>query len=312
MATSILSCNRYKSICPLPDIQNIRMIRELNLAALDQQKDKQLLLWYILRAISNTAYQGYGIIDYKTARHICLNQFGYTSPTFDRHFWLGKGKLFHDFKDRDKNGKIISHRIKIYGPQKAFEYLDTYTAKRWVDIEACKVAELPRKALLYNVGAYRPFGTGRYNAPVSRQSLKEITKVNIRTQRRYDNQVDTDKVETKVKNYDTATHKRFAQKILVTAAKGKKIRITRQLGNIYISHATQSSKGMVRKISKEARQRAGVLITGEATNAGVLLTRRFYSCYIDAVRGYLRGKSTGQDMYYPTRNNEAVLVQCAV
>lgn len=281
-------------------IPSIRFIPELNLAALRQRKDKELMFWYLLRATDNT---GCGHIPLLEAEKAFTELFQYSRRTFYRHLNLGAGKLWEIYTNR----RAV---IKIYGLKTCLEYFYTFKVSNWIDIDVSLVAKVTRRALLYNTGAYRPFGTGRPNRPISRQSITDVTKIDRRTQQRYDSQANTIKVETKVKNRDPETFKLYKQKLTVSAAGGKQVLIDRQLGNIYTSHATQSHRGQLRKAARAVQERQESFIRAEASHKGLFPSRRFYGCFHDWCKRYLRGKATADDSYYPTKYNEAVFIQC--
>lgn len=220
---------------------------------------------------------------------------------------LSKGKVL-DCYINSETGRTT---IKIYALQTLFRSFGISHASRWVLLSAEQFTQCPRKAILWNTGAYRPFGTGRRNFPISRQSLADVNKVDRRTQQRYDNAAETIKQETTVKAYDPKTHKKFNQKIEVDVA-GRPVLITRQAGNIYTSHGTQSHRGMIRRISRMAKAGKESFIVGEAPNKSVMPSKRFYNRFRDAVKAYMAGRNDGTDIYYPSFKNDAVLIQVGI
>ncbi len=81
-------------------IRAIRFIPELNIAALNQHKDKELKFWYLLRACD---VDGRGRVLLNDALNILLGDFGYTKTTFyrtvgkifRRHFGQSAGRTRH-------------------------------------------------------------------------------------------------------------------------------------------------------------------------------------------------------------------------
>lgn len=277
------------------------MLPELNIAALVQHFDKEITFWYILRAID---VNGCGHVDLADAENSFLQHFGYSRRTFYRHLRLGNGKFWETYQ----NGRAV---LRFYGLQKVFECLHTFKASKWVEVAVNDITQYPRKALLHNIGAYRPFGTGRNNMPMSRASLADVNKIDRRKQQRYDVAASTIRTETTVMSYDPDTHKVFKQKVPVLSG-GKTVFVTRQAGNIYTSHATASHRGMIRKVSKEAKRVQESLIAGEAPHKELMPSKRFYGRFLDAVHAYMHGKNDGTDIYYPTKSNAAVFVQVSV
>lgn len=278
----------------------VRIIPEFNIAALNQGKDKELLFWYLLRTANVT---GSGRIPLLDAEKLFTEVFKCPRRTFYRHLRLGMGKLWEVYE----NGRAV---IKIYAIKEACQWFNTFKLSRYVDVDIETITQYPRKALLWNTGAYRPNYTGRDNNPISRQSLKDVTGIDERSQQRFDDKAETERQETKVKTRDPETFKLYTQKITVKAKNGKQVQIPRQLGNIYISHGIQSCKGQLKKAARTARERQESLLRDEASNKGLMPSKRFYSGFKDWCNKYLKGKATDEDSYYPTRNNKAVYVQC--
>ena len=280
-------------------ISGIRIIPELNIAALNQHKDKELMLWYCLRSMDIT---GCGHIPLLKAEKLIIQEFNYSRATFYRHLRLGMGKLWEVYENR----RTV---IKIYCASKAYEWFNTFKPSRYIDIDIDTLLEHPRKALLWNTGAYRPQWTGRVNHPISRQSLEDKTKIDERTQQRYDSRVKTERQVTMVKTRDPASYKLYCQMIPVKI-RGKEIMIKRQLGNIYYSHGYQSSRGLLKKAAGMAKERQESLTSAEASNKGLMPSKRFYSRFQGWLNLYIRGKVTDEDSYYPTKNKPGVYVQC--
>lgn len=278
--------------------ETVRLIPELNIAALNQHKDRELLFWYLLRAINQS---GSSRVDLNEAELIFTELFKYSRRTFYRHLIIGSGKLWEKYHSG-------ARRIKIYGLETTLRYLNTFNVSRWRVIDIATLQKYPRKALLWNTGAYRPFGTGRVNNPISRPVLQNVTGITERKQQRYDARVDTFKIPTTVKEYDLETHKLFNQP-LVVHGKNKHYVIPRPLGNIYTSHAYQSQKGMLKKASRSARQGRGSLIAGEAPNKEMIPKQRFYGTFRDWLKQYTKGKAQVGNVFYPTRANFSVYVE---
>lgn len=295
MTNRILTESAKKSITP-----GIRIIPELNIAALNQGKDKELLLWYCLRSLDVT---GCGRIPLLEAKKALTREYNYSKATFYRHLSLGEGKFWKTYE----NGRAV---IEIWGVLTVCRCLCIHKVSRYIDVDIQHVVKYPRKALLWNTGAYRPFSTGRLNHPISRDSLAVKTKIQRRYQQRYDVKAETAKAQTTVKTRDKDSYKLFKQKLEVQH-QGKKIYIDRSLGNIYVSHGVQSHRGMLRKVSSVVGDGKGSsLLTAEAPDR-FLPSKRFYSTFKDWFKRYTKGKATDEDSYYPQMNKQHVYIQVA-
>lgn len=143
----------------------IRMVPELNIAALASHRDKELLFWYLLRTIDT---KGRGYLPLAEAQQKFTSAFGFSKRTFYRHLRLGEAKLW----SLDNNPHTT---IKIYGIERVCRWFNTYKLSRWVFVSVEQLIKYPAKAFLWSIGAYRPFGTGRVNHPISRLSLQDVT-----------------------------------------------------------------------------------------------------------------------------------------
>lgn len=279
----------------------IRMVPELNIEALSSKKTRELVFWYLLRSMNVT---GCGRVLLSDAEYIFTTTFKYSRRTFYRHLRLGEGKLWSIYNNRRAT-------IKYYKLQTTCEYFDTRKLSKWVEIEASLLTKHSHKSLLWNTGAFRPFGTGRVNHPISRQSLEEVTGIQRRRQQRYDNQAETLKSITELQGRDMVTHKTFAIKMLVPI-KGdcKLVPITKGIGNKYTSHATQGKRGMLRRTSKALRERKESSLCDEASNKALKLPKRYFNTFQDCVKATIKGKIELVDTFYPLRNNDTVYIRC--
>lgn len=279
-------------------ITGIRIIPELNIAAINQQKDKEILLWYCLRSIDVT---GCGRVPLLDAKKTLTKYFGYNRITLERHLRLGEGKFWKTYE----NGRTV---IEIWGVLTVCRCLSIHKVSRWVNVDISHVVKYPRKGLLWNTGAFRPFCTGRLNHPISRASLEVKTKIPRRYQQRYDASAETARVETLVKTRDKDSYRLFKQKLEVQH-RGKKIYIDRCLGNIYVSHGVQSHRGMLKKVSSVVGDGKGSSsLTAEAPDK-FLPSKRFYGTFKDWFKRYTKGKATDEDSYYPQMNKQHVYIQ---
>jgi len=168
----------------------IRFVPSLNLAVLKSRprEDKQLLLWYCLRAIDTT---GRGVLDQGLAIHILKTAFGYQRQTVYKHLDKGDGVYWR--KHTTRKGRAI---IILQGLLRVARHLKVHIRGRERFLELPAPGLPPsgqmqaRRALLYNTGAYKPL-SAHANHPISRKSLEEKTGIEARQQRRYDEVMDT-------------------------------------------------------------------------------------------------------------------------
>lgn len=276
----------------------VRLVPGLNTAALLVKKDRELLLWYIIRALD---INGQGYTKYDESLGFLINRLGYSRRTLMRLFRRGEGIFWKRC--------INSHStIKIYALKTVAEYFMTYEMGRFVDMAIVDIPETlqGRRGMLYATAAYQPFGT-THRSPISRQSLGEKTGIEPRQQRRYDTASNTVRQETKAKRYDPITHKRYSVKQKLTGANGEQFEQAKQLGNIYIALGSRSRKGQLKKVGKAVRRQLGSLLTAGAHDK---FSRRYYGTFQTFLKRYLRGKAPETGCYYPTKTNKAVLIEC--
>ena len=276
----------------------IRFVPPLNLAVLKAQprEDKQLLLWYCLRAIDTT---GRGVLDQGMAIHILKTAFGYQRQTVYKH--LDKGDCVYWRKHTTRKGRAI---IILHGLLRVARHLEVHIRgrERFLELPA---SGLPpsgqmqaRRALLHNTGAYKPL-SAHANHPISRKSLEEKTGIEARQQRRYDEVMDT---QTPVRESPFAYYRdqhSFKLKRLVRLAEtGRGLVLTHQLPNRYWTSCPGGSTGMLPKVARILTVGDQSFIRGEATS-NTDRGRRYYQGFQSFLRAALRGKAT--EGFYPSR-----------
>lgn len=305
------------------DIQpkkSIRQIKQFSAAALKQGKDKELMFWYSLRALD---INGCGHIPLAAARKALINHFGYTPITFDRHLRLARNKVLKQYE----KGRAV---IEIYAPEKLAEWFNTYDFTEYLDYHLSDAVKLPRKAFLWDASAHRvdtyyikiskrfdgSFDIEekhRFNAPITRKSLENITGVERRQQQRYDSSISPYKSKHRrpslEKRIDPTTNKPYTAKKKVII-KGREVEIDKQNGNIYTSQAYQSVRGRLGKASKSARERQRVLLAhdGKQTEASHRVTtpiRRFFKSFQHWYKLYQIGKANADDAFYKLPNSNS-------
>jgi hypothetical protein len=287
----------------------IRFVPSLNLAVLKARprEDKQLLLWYCLRAIDTT---GRGVLDHGLAIHILKTAFGYQRQTLYKHLDKGDGVYWR--KHTTRKGRAI---IILQGLLRVARHLEVHIRgrERFLELPA---SGLPpsgqmqaRRALLYNTGAYKPLSAD-VNHPVSRKSLEEKTGIQARQQRRYDQVMDAQgpvREPTFAYYRDEGT---FTLKSLVRLVETERgVVLTRQLPNCYGTWYPGSSRGMLPKVARMLGVGDQSFIRGEATFT-TNRDRRYYRGFKFFLRAALRGKAT--EGFYPSRANSRKYVLGAI
>lgn len=280
----------------------IRFVPSLNLAALKARprEDKQLLLWYCLRAIDAT---GHGVLGQEGAINILRASFGYRRQTCYKHMKAGDGIYWRSHTTRKGKAIIILHSLL-----RVAQHLeaDIRGRERFIELPA---SILPpsrqvqtRRALLYNTGAYKPL-SAHANHPISRKSLEEKTGIEPRQQRRYDEVMDTQgpvRQPTFAYFRDPGTFKLKSLVRLVETDRG--MVLTHQLPNHYGTWCPGSSRGMLSKVTRMLGLGDQSFIRGEATST-TNRHKRYYRGFHAFLRAAVRGK-TMDDSYYPSRTSD--------
>ncbi|GAI67596.1 unnamed protein product, partial [marine sediment metagenome] len=158
----------------------VKIFPELSVAALKAGLDKELALWYELRAINIT---GSGKLLLENALAGLVSSFGYTQATAYRLLQAGKGK-FWDIRGSKLSGGFGGRSvIKIYGLYQVAEYLDTLPG-RPVEVKASDFRGRGVKTAWLYASFFKPDGSRA--RPISRDSIEAATGVKRRQQQRYD------------------------------------------------------------------------------------------------------------------------------
>lgn len=297
---------RHYDSCPYI----IRFVPALNVAVLKARprEDKQLLLWYSLRAIDTT---GRGVLGQEQAIHILKTAFGYQRQTVYNHLGKGDGVYWRRHTTRKGKAIIILHSLLCVAQHLE---ADIRGRERFIELSA---SILPpsrqvqaRRGLLYNTGAYKPF-LSHCNHPISRKSLEEKTGIEARQQRRYDQVMDAQgpvREPTFACYRDEGTSKLKSLVRLVETDRG--VVLTRQLPNRYGTWCPGGSRGMLPKVARML----GVggdqsFIRGEATST-MDWHRRYYRGFKFFLRAFLRGQTT--EGYYSSRTSDRKYILGAI
>jgi hypothetical protein len=232
-----------------PTPTGVKLFGELSAKALGSRLDKELALWYELRAIN---VRGTGMIPHADAAYALEHSFGYSRSTCSRLLRSGNGKLWeiNDFFSR----------IEIYSLRRVAEYFDLTHLSRPVEV---KVGDFQgrnvKRARLY-ASFFKQEGSGK---PISRDSIRVVTGVKRRQQQRYDKVAGLSKrANFAVRQEQDGSYRNISR---LVDGKCRQWLKNRQLGNTYHSRMNKAHRGMI----KRATQRS--LITDEAR-----LPRRFF------------------------------------
>ncbi len=227
----------------------IKLIAELSCAALKAKVDKELALWYELRAI-NVTHMGKLLLEY--AVPALVSSFGYSEPTIYRLLKAGKGK-FWDIKGSKLSGGFGGRTVvKIYGLYQVAEYLNTSGLSRPVEIRASDFRGRQAKTAQLYASFFKPDGSRA--KPIARESIEVATGVKRRQQQRYDKVVGIKRVAN-FAFYQDGKGKLTPIRHLVDG-KSRQWLKDRRLGNTYHSRALKAHKGMTRKINAELKHRS--------------------------------------------------------
>ncbi|MBA7475684.1 hypothetical protein ES708_13197 [subsurface metagenome] len=263
----------------------IKLIPELSCAALKVKLDKELALWYELRAI-NSSGSSNPSQQLSSSRLVLndvvaalVNHFGYTQSTAYRLLRAGDGRPWdikdsplgtHDalYKRRyrpsfwtgylsegqaNNSTKTPSPQIKIHGLLKVAEYFNTPHLSRPVEVpvKVWKGSRANKAAWLY-ASFFKPDGSRA--KPIARASIEEATGVKRRQQQRYDKEAGIKRVANFAFQQD-GKGKLTPIRHLV-AGKSRQWLKDRRLGNTYHSRALKANKGMTKKVNAELRHRS--------------------------------------------------------
>jgi len=287
----------------------IRFVPSLNLAVLKARprEDKQLLLWYCLRAIDTN---GRGVLDQGLAIHILNTAFSYQRQTVYKHLDKGDGVYWR--KHTTRKGRAI---IILQGLLRVTQHLEADIRGRERLLELPTTGLPPsgqvqaRRALLYSTAAYKPLSAPG-NHPISRKSLEEKTGIQSRQQRRYDHVLDTQgpvRQPTFAYYRDQDTFKLKSLERLVETDRG--MVLTHQLPNRYWTWYPGSSRGMLPKVARMLGVRNQSFIRGEATFT-TDRHRRYYRSFKFFLRAFQRGQAT--EGYYPSLTSDRKYILGAI
>ncbi len=240
----------------------VRLYPGLSAAALKAGLDKELALWYELRAVNVTGSSRLLLNDALAA---LVSSFGYSEKTAYRLLRAGDGRLWEIRGSSVSSGFGGRSVVKIKGLRESAEYLDTLPG-RPVEIKARDFKGRRAKTAWLYASFFKPDGSKA--KPISRDSISAATGVKRRQQQRYDKVAGIKRVAN-FACYQDSQGKLTPIRHLVDG-KSRQWLKDRRLGNTYHSRALKAHKGMIKRVNAELRHRSFNL--GEAT--GVL--KRFF------------------------------------
>jgi hypothetical protein len=222
----------------------VRLYPELSVAALKVGLDKELALWYELRAINVT---GCGRLVLNDAVALLVKNFGYSVQTLYRLLKAGDSRLWDICHSPRSPGCSV---VKIKGLSQVVEWFNIPGVSRPVEIRAQDfIGRQVKTAWLY-ASFFKPDGSRA--KPISRDSVKAATGVKRRQQRRYDQVAG-------IKRVANFAFRQEGQSVVgmvhLVSSKTRQWKVLRRLGNTYHSRALKAHRGMTKKVN-ELRQRS--------------------------------------------------------
>ncbi|MBA7528829.1 hypothetical protein ES705_21019 [subsurface metagenome] len=233
----------------------VKLYPELSVAALRAGLDKELALWYELRAINSSGSSNPG--QQWSSGRLLLNEtlaalvkyFGYSEATAYRLLKAGDGKLWDIYQTPWLPGLS---QVKIKGLEKVAEYLNTRVG-RPVEVRAADFKGRRAKTAWLYASFFKPDGVRA--KPISRDSIEAATGVKRRRQQRYDKVAGIKRVANFACYQDgqgklvpwLKTVFSFCKK----TGKCKQWQKHRRLGNTYRSRALKAHKGMTKRVNAE-------------------------------------------------------------
>ncbi len=245
----------------------VRLYPELSAAALKAGLDKELALWYELRAINVT---GCGRLLLNEAVAAMVEHFDYTQSTAYRLLQAGDGKLW-DIKDPplgtrasysfrspktgqsegqdDYSRKTPSSVLKFYGLLRVAARFNTWVG-RPVEIRASDFRGRQAKTAWLYASFFKPDGSRA--KPIARASIEAATGVKRRQQQRYDKEAGIKRVANFAFQQDGQG--RLTPIRHLVEGKSQQWLKDRRLGNTYHSRALKAPRGMTKRVNAKLQR----------------------------------------------------------
>ncbi len=264
----------------------LRLYPGLSVAALKADEEKELAIWYELRAINVT---GCGRLVLNKAVAALVEHSDYTQSTAYRLLRAGDGKLWDIYWSPRLPGLS---QIKIHSLLQVSEYFNTLPGSPVeVKVSDFKGPRAKKTAHLY-ASFFKPAGS--WAKPISRASIEVATGVGRRQQLRYD----------KVAAIKKAPHFAFQQDsqgrlvpvLHLVFSKCRQWLKQRRLGNSYHSRALKAPRGMTKRINEELKQRS--LNQDQAR-----LPKRFFL----SARSYIKSPERDKEAFLLVRRRDRLI-----
>ncbi|GAI64587.1 unnamed protein product, partial [marine sediment metagenome] len=224
----------------------IKLIPELSVAALKAGLDKELALWYELRAINVTGCGRLLLIDALAA---LVKHFDYSERTAYRLLQAGDGRFWGISQTPWMPSSSV---VKIYSLKRVAERFSTsvFRLSRPVEVPAQSFkGRRAKRALLY-ASFFKPDGSRA--KPISRDSIEAATGVKRRQQQRYDKVAGIKRVANFA--YQQDSQGKLTPIRWLVNGKSRQWLKDRRLGNTYYSRAIKAHRGMIKKINAELQR----------------------------------------------------------
>jgi len=222
--------------------KHVRLVPNLSITALQYKLDKELCMWYSLRAIN---YWGSGRLELQSAVYALKLWFHYPKSSAYRILDSGNGVFWKIQPSRDINRL----QIQIQSLKQVAEYLNTDCDRNFVEITVHdfvgdgKNRVARQRGCLYST-FHPPLGAKAL--PISRASITEATGVNRRTQQRYDRYA-VERTANFANNQDVDG--RIIPILELVDGKSRQWPIHKRLGNTYHCRGYRSRAGMLQKVN---------------------------------------------------------------
>lgn len=239
---------------------SVKLYPELCFAALKAKLDKELCLWYELRALDP---EGSNRIDLDGVFAALVPKV-YSKATFYRTLARGHGRFWNIYSA----SKPYNHsKVQIVGLCRVARLLGVdYVSRPREVLISSLIGGKARRAQLYS-SFHKPDGFSEAR-PISRDSLKVVTGVSRRSQVRYDKIAGN----RRFANFAVQDNGKggFVPMLESRPGKSKEYLTIRRLGNIYHSTAMIAPRGMAKRVNSQLRQHS--LLEDEG-----LLPQRFFN-----------------------------------
>ncbi|GAI68000.1 unnamed protein product [marine sediment metagenome] len=259
----------------------VKLFPELSVAALKAGLDKELALWYELRAINVTGSSRLLLND---ALAYLVKHFDYSESTAYRVLKAGIGK-FWDIRGSKLSGGFGGRSvIKIYSLYQVAAWFDTSVSRLSspVEIKASdfKGRRANKTAWLY-ASFFKPDGSRA--KPISRDSIESATGVKRCQQKRYDKVAGIKRVANFACQQDGKGNLVPIRHLV--DGKSRQWLKDRRLGNTYHTRAIKAHRGMTKRVNAELRHRCF-----NSDDASGVLIKRFFLSARSLIRSSVRDK----------------------